>query len=72
MSDNNYLELVLNEKRQTQQTDTIYFLCLDWLLSIFMQYFNYNKDVLPRRTRSNSKLRLPFVKLECTKNALIM
>ena len=34
-----------------------------------MQYFNYNKDVLPRRTRSNSKLRLPFIKLECTKKA---
>lgn len=39
MSDNNYLELVLNEKRQTQQTDTIYFLCLDWLLSIHLLKF---------------------------------
>ena len=39
MSDNNYLELVLNEKHQTQQTDTIYLLYLDWLLSIHLLKF---------------------------------
>ena len=32
-----------------------------------MHYFNYNKDVLPRRTMSSGKLRLQSIKLECRK-----
>ena len=42
------------------------------LPTVFTQYFliNYNKDVLPRRTRSSGKLRLPSFKLECTKKIL--
>ena len=34
-----------------------------------MHNFNYNKDVLPRRTRSSGKLRLPSIKLECRKKS---
>ena len=34
-----------------------------------MHYFNYNEDVLPRRTRSIGKLRLLSAKLECTRKA---
>ena len=34
-----------------------------------MHYFNYNKDVLPGRTKSSGKLRLPSIKLECAKNS---
>ena len=39
VSDSNYLELVRNEKHQTQQTDTIYLLYLDWLLLIHLLKF---------------------------------
>ena len=39
VSGNNYLELVRNEKHQTQQTDTIYLLYLDWLLLIHLLKF---------------------------------
>ena len=31
-----------------------------------------NKDVLPRRPRSKSKLTLPSIKLECTRKAFII
>ena len=37
-----------------------------------MQYSNYNKDVLPRRTRSSGKLRLPSIKFECTKKSFFI
>ena len=38
----------------------------------FMRYFNYNRDILPRRTTwSSDKFRLPFAKLECTKKAFL-
>ena len=37
----------------------------------FMHYFNSNRDVLPRRTRSSDKLRLSSVKLDYTKKAFL-
>jgi len=38
----------------------------------FMYYFNYNRDIFPRKTRSSEKLRLPSAKLECTKKAFFI
>ena len=35
----------------------------------FTDYFEYNRDVLIRRTRQSDHLRLPPVRLECTKKA---
>ena len=40
--------------------------------ALFMNYFNYNRDTLPRKTRSSDKLRLPTVRLECTKKAFFI
>ena len=37
----------------------------------FMHYFNDNKNVLPRTTKSSGKLTLPCIKLECTKKAFV-
>ena len=34
-----------------------------------MDYFYFNRDVLPRRTRQSDRLRLPTIKLEGTKKA---
>ena len=34
-----------------------------------MDYFHFNRDVLPRRTRQSDRLRLPTIKLEGTKKA---
>ena len=41
-------------------------------LFFLMHYFNCNKGVLPRTTRSSGKLRHPSIKLECTKNAFFI
>ena len=64
----NFLGYVTLEKRRESHVRKLVKKCLsNRCPQFFMHYFNYNRDVLPRRTRSSDKLRIPSVKLECTK-----
>ena len=66
----NFLGYVTLEKRRESHVRNLVKKCLSSRCpQFFMHYFNYNRDVLPRRTRSSDKLRIPSVKLECTKKA---
>ena len=38
-------------------------------LQLLKDYLYFNRDILQRRTRQSNHLRLPSVKLECTKKA---
>ena len=38
-------------------------------LQFLMDYFYFNRDIVQRKTRQNSHLRLPSIKLECTTKA---
>ena len=69
----NFLGYVTLEKRRESHVRNLVKKCLsNRCPQFFMHYLNYNRDVLPRRTRSSDKLRLPSVKLECTKNAFFI
>ena len=69
----NFLGHETLEKRRESHVRNLVKKCLsNRCPQIFMHYFNYNRDVLPRRTRSSDKLRLPSVKLECTKKSLFL
>ena len=66
----NFLGYVTLEKRCENHVRNLVKKCLSsHCPQFFTHYFNCNGDVLPRRTRSSDKLRLPSVKLECTKKA---
>ena len=66
----NFLGYVTLEKWRESHVHNLVKKCLsNRCPHFFMHYFNYNRDVLPRRTRSSDKLRLPSVKLECMKKA---
>ena len=69
----NFLGYVPLEKRRESHVRNLVKKCLSSRCpQFFMHYFNYNRDVFPRRTRSNDKLRIPSVKLECTKKAFFI
>ena len=64
----NFLGYGTLEKRRERHVRNLVKKCLSNCWPQFcMHYFNYNKDVLPRRTKSSGKIRLPSIKLECTK-----
>ena len=66
----NLLGYVTLEKRRESHVCNLVKKCLsNRCPQFFMNYFNYNRDILPRKTRSSNKLRLPTVRLECTKKA---
>ena len=66
----NFLGYVTLEKRRESHVSSLAKKCLSNLCpEFFMHYFNHNRDVLPRTARSSGKLRLPSIKLECTKKA---
>ena len=66
----NLLGYVTLEKRRESHVCNLVKKCLsNCCPQFFMNYFNYNRDILPRKTRSSNKLRLPTVRLECTKKA---
>ena len=66
----NFLGYVTLEKRRKSHVCSLVKKCLsNRCPQFFMNYFNYNRDILPRKTRSSDKLRLPTVRLECTKKA---
>ena len=66
----NFLGYVTLEKRRKSHVCNLVKKCLsNRCPQFFMNYFNYNRDILPRKTRSSDKLRLPTVRLECTKKA---
>ena len=68
----NFLGYVTLEKRRESHVRNLVKKCLsNRCPPFFMHYFNYNRDVLPRMTRSSNRLRLPSVKLECTKKPFI-
>ena len=65
-----FLGYVTLEKRRESHVRNLVKKCLSNCWPQFcMHYFNYNKDVLPRRKRSSGELRLPSIKLECTKKS---
>ena len=67
----NFLCYVTLEKRRESHVCNLVKKCLsNRCPQFFMQYFNYNRDILPRKTRISDKLRLPSVKLECRKKSL--
>ena len=69
----NFLGYVTLEKWRENHVHNLVKKCLsNRCPQFFMHYFNCNRDVLPRRTRSSDKLRLPSVKLECTKKAFFI
>ena len=69
----NYLGYVTLDKRRKSHTLKLVKKCLsNRCPHFFTHYFYYNKDVLPRRLRSTQKLRLPSIKLECTKKAFLL
>ena len=66
----NLLGYVTLEKRRESHVCNLVKKCLsNSCPQFFMNYFNYNRDILPRKTRSSDKLRLPTVRLEYTKKA---
>ena len=68
----NFLRYVTLEKRRESHVSNLVKKCLsNRCPQFFMHYFNANKNVLPRTTRSSGKLRLPSIKLECTKKAFV-
>lgn len=69
----NFLGYVTLEKKRKSHVRNLAKKCLsNRCQQFFMHYFNYNKDVLPRTTRSSGKLRLPSIKLECTKKTFFI
>jgi len=61
------------EKRRESHVSNLVKNCLsNRCPAFFMHYFNYNRDILPRKTRSSDELRLSSVKLECTKKAFFI
>ena len=69
----NFLGYVTQEKRRESHVRNVVKKCLSSRCpQFFMHYFNYNRDVLRRRTRSSDKLRIPSVKLECTKKSFFI
>jgi len=59
-----FLGYVSLEKRCESHVRNVVKKCLSSRCpQFFMHYFNYNRDILPRKTRSSNKLRLPSVKL---------
>ena len=67
-----FLGYVTLEKRRESHVRNLVKKCLSNCWPQFcMHYFNYNKDVLPRRKRSSGELRLPSIKLECTNKAFL-
>ena len=65
-----FLGYVTLEKRRESPVRNLVKKCLSNCWPQFcLHYFNYNKDVLPRRKRSSGELRLPSIKLECTKKS---
>ena len=67
-----FLGYVTLEKRRESHVRNLVKRCLSNCWPQFcMHYFNYNKDVLPRRKRSSGELRLPSIKLECTNKAFL-
>ena len=69
----NFLGYVTLEKKRKSHVRNLAKKCLsNRCQQFFMHYFNYNKDVLPRATRSSGKLRLPSIKLECTKKTFFI
>ena len=68
----NFLGYVTLEKRRESHVSNLAKKCLsNRCPQFFMHHFNYNKDALPRTTRSSGKLRLPSIKVECTKKAFV-
>ena len=68
----NFLGYITLEKRHESHVSNLLKKCLSNRFPQFlMDYFSYNKDVLPRTTRSSGKLRIPSIKLECTKKAFV-
>ena len=68
----NFLDYETLEKKGESHVRNLVMKCLSSRCQqFFMHYFNYNKDVLPRATRSSGKPRLLSIKLECTKKALL-
>ena len=66
----NFLGYETLEKKRESHVRNLVMKCLSSRCQqFFMHYFNYNKDVLPRATRSSGKPRLLSTKLECTKKA---
>ena len=69
----NFLGYVTLEKRRKSHVCNLVKKCLsNRCPQFFMNYFNYNRDILPRKTRSSDKLKLPTVRLECTKKSLFL
>ena len=65
-----FLGYVTLKKRRENHVRNLVKKCLsNRCPQFFMHYFNYNRDILPRKTRRSDKLSLPYVKLECTKKA---
>ena len=65
-----FLGYVTLEKRRESHVRNLVKKCSSHCWPQFcMHYFNYNKDVLPRRKRSSGELRLPSIKLDCTKKS---
>ena len=63
----NFLGYVTLEKRRERHASNLVEKCLSNRYSQFflnMQYFNDNKNVLPRTTRRSGRLRLPSIKSE--------
>ena len=68
-----FLGYVTLEKRRESHVRNLVKKCLSNCWPQFcMHYFNYNKDVLPRRIRSSGKLRLSSIKLECRKKSFFI
>ena len=68
----NFLGYVTLEKRRESHVGNLVKKCLsNRCPQFFMHYFSDNKNVLPRTTKSSGKLRLPSIKLECTKKAFV-
>ena len=60
-----FLGCVAVDKRRESQSS--WEMLTQPLSTVLMHYFNYNREVLPRRTRISNKLRLQSIKIECTK-----
>ena len=69
----NFLGYVTLEKRRESHVRNLVKKCLSKPCpQFFMHHLNYNRVVFSRRTRSSDKLRLPSIKLECTKKAFFI
>ena len=69
----NLLGYVTLEKRRESRACNLVKKCLsNRCPQFFMNYFNYNRDIVPRKTRGRNKLRRPTIRLECTKKAFFL